>query len=322
MNRINFAHRFVFAAVLALLVVLPVHAMLPENGWYWNPSESGRGFNLEIQDNALFFSAFVYRPDGSAAWYVGGGPMSSDRAWHADLYETTDGQCIGCAYRPATLLPSGTVSISFTSERSAVILLPGGTVSVVRQDWSNSGTASRDALFGEWSMVEGDPSFPVYYAERVSLYLPRSDASGTYAGGYVTGGTNHVAVGTYSSNGGAFAILVDSSSSYYSLYLFPMNTFNRVEGLEWTYLKSGTPTGNGTYFLAHRTKSYTRVRGLNGPGVSKVAVAGPGRDAIDSARASRSADKSGEAIEMEGLTLDFVRETARGLQAQLEGMQR
>jgi hypothetical protein len=317
MNRTTLALRFILAAVLALLAVLPARAMLPENGWYWNPNESGRGFNLEIQDNALFLAAFTYRPDGSAAWYFGGGRMSSDRTWSADLYETADGQCIGCAYRGPTLLYAGSVSITFTSERAATISLLGGTVSVVRQDWSNSGVASRDALLGEWSTTEGDPSFPVYYAERVSLYSPQSSASGPYAGGQVTGSSSRLAVGTYSASTGLHAILVDSSTSYYRLYAFTMTTFNRIEGLEWTYLKTGSPTGSGTYFLAHRTKSYTRVRGLNGPGVRKAADDMPERGAIDAARAARSLAKAGQPFAMQGTSIDFVREMARELEAQL-----
>ena len=322
MYRIALALRIALTTIVAALVIQPAQAMLPENGWYWNPNESGRGFNLEIQDNALFLSAFVYKPDGTAAWYVGGGPMGSDRTWIADLYETVSGQCIGCAYRPATLLPSGTVSITFTNERSAVISLLGGTVSVVRQDWSNSGVASRDALLGEWSTTEGDPSFPVYYADRISLYSPQSGTSGPYAGGYRTGNTSRIAVGNYSTSTGTHAILVDSSTSYYSFYVFSMNTFNRVQGLQWTYLKGGSLIGGGTYFLAHRTKSYTRVRGFNGPGVSKSAMEAPDRDSLDAARAARSVAKSGEPLAMQGLTPDLVQEMARELQSQLESTAR
>lgn len=317
MNRCALAIRVILAAV-ALLAVLPARAILPESGWYWHPSESGRGFNLEIQDNALFLAAFVYRPDGSGVWYTGGGPMSSDRTWTADLYETVGGQCIGCSYRAPTLLHSGSVSITFTNERAATITLLGNTVNVVRMDWSNSGVASRDALFGEWSTVEGEPAFPVYFGDRISLYLPRTDSLGPYVGGNRTGSNSSLAVGTYRPSSGTHAILLDSSSSYYSLYVFRMNTFNRVEGQSWTYLKSGSPTGSGLYFLGHRTKSYTRVRGLNGPGVTKAAADSPDRDSIDAIRASRSAAKAGAPMAVKGIALEEIREMARDLEAELE----
>ncbi|NJD18734.1 MAG: hypothetical protein FIA95_05560 [Gemmatimonadetes bacterium] len=319
MNRIALAFRLILAAFLTF-AILPARAILPESGWYWNPAESGRGFNLEIQDNALFLAAFVYRPDGSAAWYTGGGTMGSDRTWTAELYETVGGQCIGCGYRAPTLLYMGNVSITFTNERSAVISMLGNSVSVVRMDWSNSGVASRDALLGEWSTTEGDPAFPVYFADRITLYSPQASSAGPYAGGNVTGSASRLAVGTYTASTATHAILVDSSASYYTLYVFTMRTLNRVEGLSWTYLKTSSPSGSGMYFLAHRTKSYARVRGLNAPGVTKAAMEEPDRDAIDAARAARSTVKSGEPLAMEGLTIESVREMDRGLRESFESM--
>lgn len=317
MNRTVLALRIILTAV-ALLATLPARAMLPENGWYWHPSESGRGFNLEIQDNVLFLAAFVYRPDGPAVWYTGGGAMSSDRTWSADLYETVYGQCIGCPYSAPTYIHRGSVSITFTSERAATISLLGSTLNVIRMDWANVGAASRDALFGEWSITEGDPAFPVYFGDRISLYSPRSDSSGTYVAGNRTGSSSRVAVGTYSASSDAHAIMVDSSASYYTLYVFTMRTFNRVEGLSWTYLKSASPSGSGLYFLAHRTKSYTRVRGFNGPGVTKAAVGEPDHEAIDAIRASRSMTKSSIPTAVDGLAPEALQRTARELEAQLE----
>jgi len=319
MNRIIVSLRAILVATFACLALFPAQAVLPESGWYWNPNESGRGFNLEIQDNALFLSAFVYRPDGSAAWYVGGGPMATDRNWTAELYETTGGQCIGCPYRSPTLLLTGSVSITFTSERSATISLLGGTVSVVRQDWSNSGVAGHEALFGEWSTTEGEPSFPVYFGDRISLYIGRSDSAGTYAAGNRTGDAGDTAVGDYYANSGNYTMLLDSSTSYYSYFVFKKNGFNRIEGQQWTYLKSSLPTGSGLYFVGHRTKSYARLRGLNAPGVAKSAGRSPEREAIDAVRAARSFAKAGEPIPMEGVTIDQVREMAAKLQLRLEG---
>ena len=256
-------------AMLALLAILsvPALAILPENGWYWNPSESGRGFNIEIQDNIIFMSAFAYHSDGSSAWYVAGGPMSSDRSWSAGLYETSGGQCIGCSYRADNAVQVGTASITFTSERSAVITMFGTSISVERQDWSGLGASNRDALAGEWSTSEGDPIFPIYFSERISLSIPGLSSGLAFLGGSRTGSPGNLAVGAWQD--GQFTMLLDSSTSYYHLYIFNLNTFNRAEGLQWVYLKSGSPTGSGVYFLAHRTKSGANIRTGNGPGTSK-----------------------------------------------------
>src|SRR6185436_15070668 len=155
-------------AMLLLAFAGVAHAWLPESGWYWNPSESGRGFNIEVQDSSIFLAAFVYRPDGTPVWYTAGGPMTNDRFWTADLFETTQGQCMGCAYRAPTGIGVGKATIAFTSERTAIITILGVGVSATRYDFTGVGTASRDALFGEWSTTEGDPAFPVYFGERIT----------------------------------------------------------------------------------------------------------------------------------------------------------
>lgn len=258
--------------IACLLLSAPAaRAILPENGWYWNPNESGRGFNIEIQNNLLFMSAFVYLPDGTPVWYVGGGPMSSDRQWSAPLLRASGGQCLGCGYRAPELAAAGTVSITFTSERSATISLPGETIATVRQDWSGLGTSTRDALFGEWSFTEGDPGFPIYFGERIALSIAGTGSSGPYAGGSRTGSASDVAVGIWNAQLARFGILLDSSTSYYRFYVFTLNAFNRAEGVAWIYLKTSSPSGPGTYFVAHRTKSLARLQTGTGPGVSKAA---------------------------------------------------
>lgn len=312
-----------FLIGIASLLAAPVaSAMLPDNGWYWNPAESGRGFNIEIQDNALFMSAFVYRPDGTAAWYVGGGPMSSDRAWSGDLYETANGQCIGCSHRAPDLILSGRASITFTSERTASISLLGGTVSVERQDWSGYGARSRDALFGEWSTTDGDPAFPVYFGDRITLHSPQTGSSGPFAGGNRTGSSSRLAVGLYSASRRDYSMLIDSSSSYYTFYVFTLNTLNRIEGQSWTYRKGESPVGGGMYFVGHRTKSYARVRGLDAPGVRKEIGHDPVQEAIDAARAVRSSGKRGPSAAPDGFDSPWVARAAAELEATLAAMRR
>jgi len=303
--------RFILASCLTVFAVGAAKAVMPDSGWFWNPAEGGRGVNLEIQDDKIFMSVFAYKPDGSQAWYVAGGPMSTDRTWSADLYETVGGQPIGGSPRQAGMIPRGRVSVTFTNERNAQVNLLGTTLSVTRQDWSGYGAYEAKALTGEWSTSEGDPSFPVYYSERVILNTNQVDSSGKpFVSGFRTGtsASRYPAVGMWDAEHGVFAIMVDSSTSYYTLYIFNMAGFNRAEGYSWTYKKAASPTGDGTYFLANRTKSAARVRGYNAPGVDKGAPADGwnesiDRDAIDARRATRPATKSSvEVDEAEGIT--------------------
>ena len=40
-------------AILCLMWVSTASAFQPRTGHWWNPAESGRGFNIDIQDNVL-----------------------------------------------------------------------------------------------------------------------------------------------------------------------------------------------------------------------------------------------------------------------------
>lgn len=95
----------------------------PEGGWWWNPAESGRGFNLEIQGNTLGIAMFVYNTSGDPEWYTGTGTIA-DNQFSATLQRFSGGQCIGCSYTPPSVDGnSGPVSITFTSDTTATMSL-------------------------------------------------------------------------------------------------------------------------------------------------------------------------------------------------------
>ena len=129
-----------FIILVASLAVVSAHAILPDSGWYLNTSQSGRGFNLEIQNNQLFISAFAYTGSGQPIWYVSGGAMSSDRSFSGALSVATGGQCFGCAYSGPALSTAGSININFTDETHAVISLLGETIqatATVPHNWQN-----------------------------------------------------------------------------------------------------------------------------------------------------------------------------------------
>lgn len=261
--------RRLFSYLVAILCfsISSAYAISPDSGWYWNPNESGRGFNLEIQNNLLFISAFAYSA-GQPIWYVSGGPMSSDRTYSGRLSQTSNGQCFGCVYSAPGLTDVGAITITFSDETHAVISLLGQTISLQRHDFANY-TVAPDALFGEWSITTGEPILPVYFGERVSFTGPFVSGGVTYAQGNRTGDTSRIVLGQYSRTTSSWLFLVDSSPSYYQAYNFRFSGINRLEGQSWTYLKTDTLSGSGLYFVAHRTKSQVRVKGGSGPGVTK-----------------------------------------------------
>ncbi len=268
------------SALLCLLLLAALarpgeaSAMLPESGWYWNPAESGRGFNIEVQDDKLFAAAFVYAPDGTAIWYVAGGQMSSDRTFSAPMFRTAGGQCIGCAYGGAPVLTQeGNLSITFTTPESASITALGVTMSVQRHDFSETNLFNPGALYGEWSTTEGEPSLATYFGERLILNtLYTSTAGDLYGSGYRTGNSARVALGRCQSrNLCVIAFSFTSTSDEYYTYAF--HGFGRMEGLLQVLPRGATPSATGGfYFLAHRTKSKAYVQGRSAPAMSKAAV--------------------------------------------------
>ena len=196
--------------------------------------------------------------------------MSSDRTYSGRLSQTSNGQCFGCVYSAPGFTDVGAVTITFSDETHAVISLLGQTISLQRQDFANY-TLAPDALFGEWSTTTGEPAFPVYFGDRVSFSGPFVSSGVTYASGNRTGDSARIALGRYDPNIASWIVLVDSSTSYYQAYNFRFSGLNRIEGQSWTYLKTGTISGSGLYFVAHRTKSQARVKGGSAPGVTKSA---------------------------------------------------
>lgn len=285
-------------------------AIMPESGWWWN-GMSGSGFNIETQDNLLFFAAFGYDTAGQPVWYFAGGPMTSDRDFSAMLYRTSGGSCVGCEYAAPTVTEVGEMTLSFTSSQTANLTLLGTTVPATRFNfWLNDRVP--DALLGEWSMVTGDPVYPVYFADRISF--SSKNAAGDALYGYRTGATGRAAVAMYSVSDGSWGILIDTSTSYYTFYSFVTTGFNRLEGRAWTYLKTQTLSGSGIFFLGHRTKSYHYVLNGTGPGASKSLSEDP--VSLEEVAAQRAKNQP-----MDGEVPANIRDLASKAEAILKGAQ-
>ena len=274
-------------AAFVTLACANAWAVIPENGWWWNPDESGRGFNIEIQDNLLFFSSFGYDASGNPAWMTAGGAMSGERDFSATLYLASHGQCFGCPYVKPTLTPAGTVTLHFTSSQTAQLTINGVSVNVQREDfWAY--TSAPEAMLGEWSSVIGAAG-DIFDAERIDYYQRLTGSNGPYIGGnrLGSGGTSNVAVTYYDGTQHTWAALLDSSSSYYRFFVYNQTGFNRVEGQFWIYAKGGSPSGTGTFFQAFKTASYARLSTGSGPASSKALQAAPDSEARDAALFSK-----------------------------------
>jgi hypothetical protein len=220
----------------------------PETGAWWNPSESGRGYWIEVQDNYLLMHGFAYTAAGQPLWFQASGLMSGNAGFDATLYSFKDGQCFGCAFRvPVIGQNYGTVSLRFKTETTADLYWPGivTPIPIQRFDYyltRTTGDVKSDQMLGEWQLVaessDGvdrfDGDILVYdgvdrsYSPDVivgcrpdSAIAARCSSNAVYA---------HRATGFYDAPSGLHYLILDSSSSFYRYYVV-RSGFSQFDGI-------------------------------------------------------------------------------------------
>jgi len=107
----------------------------PQKGWWWNNTEPGRGFSMEVRSDRLFFAGFLYDADGRASWYVSAGRTTLDGSTFSNpLYRVTGGQTLGGPYPAGArqTTSAGTLNMTFNSATQGTIVWPGGIVPIQR----------------------------------------------------------------------------------------------------------------------------------------------------------------------------------------------
>ena len=117
----------------------PPLANQPENGWWWNPAESGRGFFIEWQNGQggpqADLAGYMYDDAGNAVWYLSVFPTPDPRRFSGSWWSYANGQTLTGPYRAPTRVNENVapVTIDFHDAASATMTLPGGrTVPLVR----------------------------------------------------------------------------------------------------------------------------------------------------------------------------------------------
>jgi hypothetical protein len=141
----------VAVAALALLASVEAAAFQPRTGHWFNPSESGSGYNIDIQNGTIVITMFTYKSNGDSEWYLASGKLSaSNHTFTATLDKYRNGQCISCTYAaPSSGGNDGAVIVNFTSETSATLTLPGGRVTNIQPFNFGFGDPPQ-GLIGEW----------------------------------------------------------------------------------------------------------------------------------------------------------------------------
>jgi hypothetical protein len=120
----------------------------PETGWWWNTTEGGRGYSIEVAGNHLFWASYLYDPSGRSTWYVSSGNTSLDGSLYvANLEAYSQGETLAGAYKPPTpAVLSGALTLAFSDARHGTMVWPGGTVAIERFNVVPGGLDTRPQL--------------------------------------------------------------------------------------------------------------------------------------------------------------------------------
>jgi hypothetical protein len=105
----------------------------PETGWWWNASEAGRGYFIDVQGTRLFVVLMMYEADGTSRWYSATGeltigPFGLSPTTTATLEEYAGGPTLTGAFTVAARSAvHGQITLSFSSTTAGTLMLPSGT---------------------------------------------------------------------------------------------------------------------------------------------------------------------------------------------------
>jgi hypothetical protein len=170
----------------------------PTMGLWWNPSESGRGYEIDLQGDTMIVTTYVYEDSGDPIWYLSSGPYNHETGVFQSTYDSyINGQCFGCPWHQPTVQvgAAGPIIIVFHTNQTATLTYPGGSTNIVKFQY---GFPNRtEVLYGEWTLtyitggnVGGD---------WVVLDTPYTDqASGTaFVSGHAVGNAARTVLGIY-----------------------------------------------------------------------------------------------------------------------------
>jgi hypothetical protein len=201
----------------------------PTMGLWWNPSESGRGYEIDLQGDTMIVTTYVYEQSGDPIWYLSSGTFDYSTGTFQSAYDIfANGQCFGCPYvAPDHTGDAGPITITFQTNQTATLTYPGGSTNIVKFQY---GFPDRtQVLYGEWALsyetggnVGGD---------WIVFDTPYTDpSSGTqFVSGHAAGNAATTALGIYDPTLGEAEIEVTAGTTK-RLYEFGIFDDRRLIG--------------------------------------------------------------------------------------------
>jgi hypothetical protein len=107
-------------------------AQVPKSGLWWDATQIGTGYSIDIKHGVAVVVMFSYQPDGTPQWYLSSGSLGNNgQTFTSTLDKYAGGQCTNCTTTkvPKSAGDDGSITIDFTSSTSAIVYLPGGRTS-------------------------------------------------------------------------------------------------------------------------------------------------------------------------------------------------
>lgn len=252
-------------------------AYSPAPGLWWNPAESGRGYTIDVQNNIMVVTAYVYTASGAATWFLASGVYNNaTNTFSGQLGAYSGGQCFGCAYSTPSGTASGTLTIAFDSPETGTMTYPGGSTQIQHELYAY--TNKTDYFLGEWAFTLDTSG--LLSTQWIVFNDHYTGGDGTvYAAGQEDGVSGTVALGAYYSSGNFFIVGVADNTGYSFQYLFQLGDDRRMLGLGTIFSTGSNPpqptspsSGSRLLFPAELSATIAKARVTDARGTSGVRV--------------------------------------------------
>jgi len=277
---------FIRYFAIAALFFLPAAACAnPQNGYWYNPTEGGRGYFIEIQDSAMFFAAFMYDANGHATWFASEGSMTSTTQYNGSLITYANGQTLTGIYKsPVVSNPqAGNIAISFSNDTTATLTLPNGTqVPIQRFAFGPGGVAAQTVNTNlqtgfYWNPSAGGSGYTIEmqgYEIYMAAFMYDADGSPVWylATNRIKGPNLDLGVWTQYANGqtltGTYMVPIVSNTDVGSMTLqFPTSitatltlpNFTQIPLNRFNFASIGNPSAPNTQYFSCENTAYSYV---------------------------------------------------------------
>lgn len=273
---------------------LTTPAFKPDNGFWWNVDERGRGFAIETQGNYLLMVGFMYDTSGNPVWYGSWGWMTSDKKYVGNWEQYGNGQTVAGNYQlPSYLGSPGQVQLDFTDTRNATLTLPTGKQLALSKldvgNWANLSSGSDNLLkaqqmLGLWQFHSTIISTFTDYYLFDSTFESTSSPGQFYAYGLSKYGEK-VIVGYF-------------NSSKYFMLLAPHSTASFDDVFVYNLSGDVSLPGGCYYFKSHASSSFGTCYKMDALKLAEVTPSATGfvswQDELATTRKAMLVAKAGE----------------------------